>query len=367
MKKIVLVAAVVAANLWSCKQTSTESAKLYSPNNSDYFAISGRTDSRDSALVMISPASKITFSHQGADTLTVYAKTDLKKEHAFLGLVTNQSYKKRLRVESDTINTFRIPLSEKDTLVELYKLTEASTGNLVINGIKAKKLKKAPKKSDIKIEFVGNSITSGFGNDTAAYACGEGTWYDSHNAYYSYATISANRLGADFVLSSISGWGMYRNWDVPGPTVPDVYDNLYLNTDSTKTYTAENFNPDLVSINLGTNDLSEGDGKHERLPFSKEEYVGAYIKFVKHIIETRDNPEIAVLDSPMVSGERQEILHECLDSVVNYFEKQDKKIHFFDFETIPETGCGSHPSIEEDKMMADQIVPFYKEILDSIQ
>ncbi len=361
------MAAVVACSLWSCKETSKteESAKLYSPNNTNIFAISGRTDARDSALVMISPASRITFKHKGQDTITVYAKTDLKDEHAFLGLVTNKEYKKRLRIEGDTVNTIQIPLSETDTLVELYKLTEASTGNLVVNGIKGKNVEKAPTKPSIKIEFVGNSITSGFGNDTTAYACGEGSWYDSHNAYYSYATISANRLDADFVLSSISGWGMYRNWDVPGPTVPDVYDNLYLNTDSTKAYTAKNFNPDLVSINLGTNDLSEGDGKHERLPFSKKDYVDAYVKFVQHIIDTRDNPEIAILDSPMVSGERQEILHECLNNVVDHFKKQDKKIYFFDFETIPETGCGAHPSIEEDKMMADQIVPFYKEILDS--
>ncbi|MDN3593514.1 SGNH/GDSL hydrolase family protein [Zunongwangia endophytica] len=365
MKKIVLTIAALSS-LLSCKQTNEEAqAKLHSPQDTQYFSVSGRTDQRDSSLVMISPASKVTFKNTTEDTIVVYSKTDDPKQHAFWAVAVNGEYKGKTIVEGDTINSLQIPVSKSDTLIEVYKATEASTGNLVLSGIKAKNLAKAPTKPEAKIEFIGNSITSGFGNDNKEYPCDEGGWFDSHNAYYSYATIAANRLDADFVLSSISGWGMYRNWDVPGPTVPDVYDNLYLNEDSSKSYTSKDFNPDLISINLGTNDLSEGDGKHERLPFSEDDYVGAYIKFVQHLIDTRDNPEIAILDSPMVSGGREEILHRCLDSVASYFEGEGKEIHVFDFEPIPETGCGAHPSIEEDKMMADQIVPFYQEILDS--
>lgn len=362
MKKIIYGLALVAG-FSSCKETKGLTSKLYSAQDSVHFTISGRVDKRDSSLVMISPASKIAFKNTQDDTLSVFSKVDDPKQHAFWSLAINGEYKGKKRVEGDTINELKIPVSKNDTLIELYKATEASTGNLIFSGIKAKEIAEAPKKPDLKIEFIGNSITSGFGNDNKEFPCGEGSWFDAHNAYYSYATIAANRLDADFVLSSISGWGMYRNWNVTGPTVPDVYDNLYLSTDSTKTYTAKDFNPELISINLGTNDLSDGDGQHERLAFSVDDYVGAYIEFVQHLIDTRDNPKIAILDSPMISGEKEEILHRSLDSVASYFETKGKKIHVFDFETIPETGCGAHPSIEEDKMMADQITPFYEEIL----
>jgi len=362
MKKIIFGLALVTG-LSGCQQKEKQTSKLYSAQDTEYFTISGRVDKRDSSLVMISPASKIAFKNRQQDTIRIYSKVDDPKQHAFWALAINGEYKGKKRVDGDTINELKIPVSKNDTLIELYKATEASTGNLVFSGLEAKDLADAPKKPALKIEFIGNSITSGFGNDNIEFPCGEGAWFDAHNAYYSYATIAANRLNVDFILSSISGWGMYRNWDVTGPTVPDVYDNLYLNTDSTKTYTAKDFKPELISINLGTNDLSDGDGQHERLPFSVDDYVGAYINFVQHLIDTRDNPKIAILDSPMISGKKEEILHRSLDSVASYFETKGKKIHVFDFTPIPETGCGAHPSIEEDKMMADQIVPFYEEIL----
>ena len=362
MKKIIFGLSFVIA-ISGCQQKEENTSKFYSAQGTNHFTISGRVDKRDSSLVMISPASKIAFRNTKQDTLSVYSKVDDPNGHAFWSLAINGEYKGKKRVEGNLITELKIAVTKHDTLIELYKATEASTGNLVFSGLKAKGLDDAPKKPELKIEFIGNSITSGFGNDNIEFPCGEGAWFDSHNAYYSYATIAANRLKADFVLSSISGWGMYRNWNVTSPTVPDVYDNLYLNTDTTKTYTAKDFNPELISINLGTNDLSDGDDKHERLPFSINDFVGAYIDFVEHLIDTRNNPKIAILDSPMISGEKEEILHRSLDSVASYFETKGKKIYIFDFKPIPETGCGAHPSIKEDKMMADQIVPFYEKIL----
>ncbi|MFI2743327.1 GDSL-type esterase/lipase family protein [Zhouia sp. PK063] len=361
MKKI-SYALFATMSLMACSPKPPK-AQLFLPSDAAHFAISGRTDLKDSTLVLISAASKIAFTPESKDTVIAMFKNDQAQNHSFIALAINKQYQKRIRIDSDTINHIAIPLSKTDTLVELYKATEASTGNVLFAGVKTKSLATAPKKPSTKIEFVGNSITSGFGNDHKEYPCGSAGWFDAHNAFFSYATLSANELNADFVLSSVSGWGMYRNWDVNGPTIPDVYDNLYLNTDSTKHYTAANFKPELVSICLGTNDLSGGDGVHERLPFSKEDFTTAYIKFVAHVIATRNNPKIAILDSPMVSGENKAILDECLTSVANYFKAKGKVIHVFNFDRIPETGCGGHPAIKEDMMMAKQLEPFLQNIL----
>jgi lysophospholipase L1-like esterase len=51
--------------------------------------------------------------------------------------------------------------------------------------------------------------------------------------------------------------------------LPDVYPYLYLRTSGAELF-GNDYQPDLVSICLGTNDLSNGDGKKDRLPFNKE-------------------------------------------------------------------------------------------------
>ena len=152
-------------------------------------------------------------------------------------------------------------------------------------------MKRSPLKK--KIEWIGDSITCGFGNDESDLPCGEGQWFDQHNAYLAYGPVLSRKLGVDFLLSSISGNGMYRNWNSENSeetVLPDVYNNLYQNKDNSKPFSTD-FQPNLVSICLGTNDLSDGDGKKPRLPFNKEKYISNYINFIK-IKKTTANFEL---------------------------------------------------------------------------
>ena len=121
------------------------------------------------------------------------------------------------------------------------------------------------------------------GMDTSEIPCGSGVWYDHHNAYLAYGPLIARELNADWLLSSVSGIGMFRNWNSPGPTMPEVYQNLYLNTDSTVVWNAQTYIPDLISICLGTNDFSDGDGSYERTDLDSATFVNRYIQFVKFI------------------------------------------------------------------------------------
>jgi hypothetical protein len=45
-----------------------------------------------------------------------------------------------------------------------------------------------------KIEFIGDSITCGFGNDESGLPCGKGQWFDQHNAYFAYGSVAARTL-----------------------------------------------------------------------------------------------------------------------------------------------------------------------------
>lgn len=54
---------------------------------------------------------------------------------------------------------------------------------------------------------------------------------------YNYAAFELNgEYHGRYMLSSVSGIGVYRNWNSDGPTMPDVYKNTYLNTDTTKVW-----------------------------------------------------------------------------------------------------------------------------------
>jgi hypothetical protein len=199
------------------------------------------------------------------------------------------------------------------------------------------------------------------GADTTTIPCHKAEWFDQHNAYFSYARLVATSLNADYMLSSVSGIGIYRNWNGEGAVMPLVYTNTYLNTDSTKKWNFKNFAPDIVSIALGTNDLSDGDGKKYRAPFSVDSFSVGYINFLKTIFENYPDTKIALLTSPMVTGEKDSILNVCLEKVKAHYK--DKRIEIFRLSGITPHGCDYHPLKEEQQKMADTLIPFFRKLI----
>ena len=320
-------------------------------------------------VLLIGSAASVTFNFKGDSCDILLQSVDSSEHHNYVSLELDGQYIGRLKVEKGAMQSFPIEITEKKNThrLTIYKATEASNGGVLFGGTTAKLTQINPENKK-KIELIGDSITCGFGNDTAAIPCGTGEWYDQHNAYLSYGAVLSRALNADFVLSSVSGIGMYRNWNdenIEEPIMPDVYENLYLNKDNSKPYD-DAFQPDLVSICLGTNDLSDGDGKKERLPFNEEKFVLNYIAFIKTVYKHTPNTRIVLLNSPMVSGDRNEILLGCLKKVIQAFENdtQHKRIALFEFKPMKTNGCGSHPDIADDKFMADQLTPFFKKLLD---
>lgn len=81
----------------------------------------------------------------------------------------------------------------------------------------------------------------------------------------------------------------------------------------------------------------------------------------------KHNPKarIVLLDSPMVAGSKNIIFVKCLKSVIKAFEndKNHKKIALFQFKPMIANGCGGHPDVSDNQLMADQLTPFFKKIL----
>jgi lysophospholipase L1-like esterase len=362
MKHILFAVAVIFFIL-----PQTAAAQISDP--APGFLCKGRIEKLENGnVILIGPASSVEFDFTGNKCGILLESTDSWEHHNYVSLELDGKYIGRKRIEKGAARLYEIPVGNvgKTHHLAIYKATEAANGSVVFKGSTAGVPAKAVRTKK-KIEFIGNSITCGMGNDTAEVPCGTGEWFDQHNAYWAYGPILSRKLNVDFLLSSVSGIGMYRNWNdenADEPIMPDVYQNLYLNRDASKLY-AFGFQPDLVSICLGTNDLSDGDGKKPRLPFDRNKYVSNYIGFIKTIYKKYPKTRIVLLNSPMIAGEKNHTLVSCLKEVIAAFDndKAHKKIALFEYQPMKPNGCTYHPDIEDHKAMAAQLEPFFKKLL----
>lgn len=250
--------------------------------------------------------------------------------------------------------------------VWVYKATEAHTGPVHIQKVRGQQLRPLVKPTAPIIEFIGNSITCGAAADPAAVPCDTGQYHDQHNAYMAYGPRVARALEAQFVLSCVSGIGVYRNWNSNGPTMPEVYEKANFQDNSQIRWDFSTYTPAVVSIALGTNDFSTGDGKVERQPFDSARFVNSYIDFVKLVKSKYPNARIALLSSAMVQGANRTLLQNTLLAVkaaidAAYPAQQQVAVHFF--EPMQARGCSGHPSVEDHAILAQELIPFFGELL----
>ena len=167
-------------------------------------------------------------------------------------------------------------LSPGPHTVILFKRTEAMLGYVEFNGFEIsgnpRILSPAPPKKR-KMEFIGDSITCGYGVEAdrgpAVFKA------SSEDSYDSYAAVAARLLDAEYITVCRSGIGIYRNFTgnrnetMPGfylYTLP--YDEVYRDFSI--------WNPDVVVINLGTNDFHLG-------PPPRKEFIRTYLEFIKTV------------------------------------------------------------------------------------
>jgi lysophospholipase L1-like esterase len=250
--------------------------------------------------------------------------------------------------------------------VWIYKATEATTGPVFITRIVGRGLWPLKKPGAPLIEFIGNSITCGAQADASEYPCGVGDYWDHSNAYFAYGPRVARQLGVRYMLSSVSGIGVYRNWNSDGPTMPQVYERAALQVGDGRVWDFTKERPVIVNIALGTNDLSRGDGVRARLPFDSVAFVETYVKFVRLVKSKDPAAQIVLLSSPMEHGAEGQLLERCIRAVkkrIDALHPVGKRVAVFVFTPMVPRGCGYHPSVEDHAIMAKELAPFIKRLL----
>lgn len=285
----------------------------------------------------------------------------------YISIVIDGIRQPRTAMRLDTLFPVDIvpPAPGRSHILELYKETEAVNGAVIISGVEADSLGTMPVTKKKRIEFIGNSITAGMSSDASAIPCDAGTWYDQHNAYDAYGPRVARNLDMDYMLSAFSGIGIYRNSHGDSPVMRDIYPSAFLSPNpNSPRWDFNRFTPDIVSICLGTNDFSGGDGPTPRAPFDPSQFIPAYVDFISTVHGYYPDAQIIITNTPMLDRQQNEILMDCLQKIKVKAEADIaglKPIYIFSFSNEYHGGCMGHPSVEEQGKMAEEFYDFLKD------
>jgi lysophospholipase L1-like esterase len=237
--------------------------------------------------------------------------------------------------------------------IEFVRRTEAWVGDVQFKGftVTGGNLLAPPSASTRRIEFIGDSITCGYGNEgTSQY---QNFTTKNENAYLAYGSVAARALGADQITVSWSGKGVIRNYG--GDTnemMPQIYPRI-LPYNTTLTWNPSQWIPQVVVINLCTNDFSIG------VP-DKTTFTTTYAKFVNQLRSQYSDAHIYCAVGPMLNGDNLTNARDFINTVVNQLKSAgDSKIHFIEFPMQDGSlGYGEdwHPSVATHAQMANQLV-----------
>ena len=241
---------------------------------------------------------------------------------------------------------------EKTVTVRVMKFSEAAFGyaglkSLELEGDLLSSPESPATESQLKLEFIGDSITCGYGI--------EGVWEkdtfttQQERPDKAYAFLTAKALGAQVQLCSWSGIGLISNYVDPETIMlPDTHWLMQANwpyTDKSlslrlgiepEVWDGAGYEPDIVVIHLGTNDISWVRGMEER----RLEYTAQLRQLIEAV--HRRSPRAKICCCLGIMGEQ---LNASVAEAVNLFKK--------DFPNVAAKAVLFTQQLEEDGIAAD--------------
>lgn len=345
MKIRAFVLLVIITNISSCTN-----AQQFIPADNPAIQLVGRFDLADK--------SKPVFMYSGVMIRTGFSGTSVAVRLA------DDSLRNWFTVKlDDSIFTFKadnkkgiyslaMHLADKKHTLEISRRTEWHGGNTTFTGFEideGKSLFALPKLKRT-IEFIGNSLTCGYGNEGKSRQ--EHFTYETENNYHTYGTITARKLKANYISVCRSGIGMYQSYGGEHDFVqPKLYDEVALKSQYKWDY--KNNQPDVVAIELGSNDLAK--------PLDSAKYVDSYIEFVNKIRTQYPIAKIICISGPLDLNDSANTFSRYVQDVVKHFNN-DTNIYHFDFGKLDSNGADWHPNVKEHEVMAARLIPFIQKV-----
>ena len=252
---------------------------------------------------------------------------------------------------------------EKMVTIRVVKLSESSDSTVGIKEIRTDAESIEPTANrEVRIEYIGDSITCGYGVDGVL---GDTYATSNEDATKAYAYLSAQAVDADYSLVAFSGHGIISGYTGDGiiqdqQLVPPYYTKLGNSYGKFASELAPNsidwdfskFVPHIIVINLGTNDSSYCGTNEERCLL----FQAGYTEFLKSV--RAKNADATILCTLGVLGDS---LYPYIEAAVKDYthETGDAKVETMRFEEQKsEDGYAVdyHPSALTQQKVANQLV-----------
>ena len=256
---------------------------------------------------------------------------------------------------------------EKTVCIRVMKFSEAAFAYAGLKGLEidGAMVSGPSTRSGLKLEFIGDSITCGYGI--------EGIWEkdtfttQQERPDKAYAFLTAKALDAQVQLCSWSGIGLLSNYVDPETIMlPDTHWLMQANwpyTDKSlslrlglepEVWDSSRYEPDIVVIHLGTNDNSWVRGMEER----RLEYTAQLRQLIEAV--HRRSPKAKICCCLGIMGEA---LNESVAEAVELFKKDFPKTcaGFLPFtQQLESDGIGAdwHPSAVTHKKAAEKLTNY---------
>jgi len=354
--------------------------------------VHGRTRKENAPLTLFWTGSALELNAKGSE-LWIEVESDYDMYEPWISIVINGAWVSRQMIQAGRywICVFRGMNDQMVKNVRIIKDVQAMSGDmdckLQIHAVKFDGDFLPLEDKPYKIEFIGDSITSGEGIFGAKP---EEDWISMwFGAVENYTALTAEALNADYQVISQSGWGVLTSWDNnPHGNIPDIYDKVCgllqgEKNEALGAWQKHDFNswqPDIIVVNLGTNDngafhspewVEEATGVIYKQRLNEdgsynEEDLKAFERAAENFLGMLRgyNPRAQIVWTyGMIGQDMMPAIYRAVDSYQK--NTQDKKVSVFQLPNTTEqtVGARSHPGRLAHEKTAAQLADYLKELL----
>lgn len=373
--------------------TPNEALRIYSLKELKHYKIYGRTDKTQYPLPLFFNGSGVEVNVTGSE-LWIDIDVDYEIHEPWIWTALNGAFMSRQMLMPGSYSlclfrgmTFDVVKNFK-LFRELQAMSEDNACHVLIRGFRTDGSFLPVSDRRFKLEFIGDSITSGEGT----YGALEDTdWLSMYmGSSRNYARMVSDALDAEYRLISQGGWGVLCGWDNdPRHNIPSRYEKICGLAEGEmneklgagKPYDFASWKPDAIIVNLGTNDASsfnqpewtdpvtgqtfkqhkEADGSYNENDLAR--FKQAVIDFLYMI--RRNNPDSHIVWCYGMLGYD---LTFAITDAMNTYQKEtgDHNLAFLQLpNTTKETvGSHEHPGEKSHARAAKVLIEYLKPILE---
>ncbi len=350
-----LVLSVLLYAVYSCQPVETDI-------NFDHKQLTyeGRILYADTAAVLSWPGTSVSMQFEGTGVSAMLQ--DLDTANYYNVILDGEVISK---IHTDTLKQAYVlasGLEKGKHTIQVFKRTEWDKGKTLFYGFEIEEggqLLPAPKPKKRKIEFYGNSITCGYGNEDYSE---QDRWFGYfQNNYQTYGAITARHFNAQYHCIGKSGIGVTVSWF---PMIMSEMYNRLDATDSTSVWDFNQYTPDVVVVNLFQNDswiVTRPDNEQFINRFGdtapdEAAIVSAYKEFISALRSQYPKAAIICALGNMDATREGSAWPGYVTSAAEQMNDSNVFTYFFPFKNT-----GGHPKVEEQQAMADALIAFIEE------